>query len=82
MESLKPGTVFHNYLIVRLIGRGGMGEVYETIESQTNRRVALKVIQQKPDKNEEILRFLNEAQSLGQVCIIGQGSHRLGRSTS
>lgn len=44
-----------------------MGEVYEAIESQTNRRVALKVIQQKTDKNEEILRFLNEAQALGQV---------------
>ena len=36
-------TWFGRYEVLRLIGRGGMGFVYEAIDSELNRRVALKL---------------------------------------
>src|SRR2546423_350675 len=39
-----PGQQFGEYRIVRLLGRGGMGEVYEAVQAGTGRSVALKVM--------------------------------------
>jgi serine/threonine protein kinase len=42
---IPPGTVLnHIYEVGRLIGRGGMGEVYEGVNVNTDERVAIKVI--------------------------------------
>jgi serine/threonine-protein kinase len=41
---LKPGDEFEGYRIERLLGRGGMGEVYEAIQTGLGRRVAIKVL--------------------------------------
>ncbi|MFZ5896355.1 MAG: protein kinase domain-containing protein [Myxococcota bacterium] len=44
-EPLRPGTVFHEqYEIVRCIGFGGMGVVYEALHLPTRRRRALKTL--------------------------------------
>lgn len=69
MDLLQAGTTFQNYSITRLIGRGGMGEVYEAIENPIGRKVALKVIANKEDAETQsaIQRFLNEAQALSKV---------------
>lgn len=41
--SLAPNTLIHQrYLVVRVIGRGGMGAVYEAIDQRLGNRVALK----------------------------------------
>jgi serine/threonine protein kinase len=71
MQRFKDGTKLGSYTIVRLVGRGGMGEVYEAYEHTLDRRVALKVISpQKPgskSENEMIDRFMREARTLAQV---------------
>jgi serine/threonine protein kinase len=41
---LQPGDEFEGYRIERLLGRGGMGEVYEAIQSGLGRPVAIKVL--------------------------------------
>ncbi|MFI5459937.1 MAG: WD40 repeat domain-containing serine/threonine-protein kinase [Isosphaerales bacterium] len=62
------GVRFGPYRIVRMIGKGGMGVVYEVEESGTSRRLALKVLPTcgLPD-SENRARFRREAESLTQL---------------
>jgi serine/threonine protein kinase len=56
------------YRIVRLIGAGGMGEVYEGENVRVRLRVAIKVLQQSlATSDDAILRFEREAQASGQI---------------
>src|SRR5438045_2193197 len=51
-----------DFEIVRLLGKGGMGEVYEARQSNPERRVALKVLAPWLAENDEALeRFWREA---------------------
>jgi eukaryotic-like serine/threonine-protein kinase len=43
-DSLQPGSAFGQHRIVRLLGRGGMGEVYEVEHELTGKRHALKLL--------------------------------------
>ena len=44
MAELEQGTLFAGYRIGQILGRGGMGVVYEATEIALDRRVALKLI--------------------------------------
>ncbi|MGE4130909.1 MAG: protein kinase [Bdellovibrionales bacterium] len=71
MQSLKNGTQLGAYTIVRLIARGGMGEVFEAHEALLDRRVALKIISPDDPKAHDALnliqRFMQEARILAKV---------------
>ncbi|MCA9125705.1 MAG: protein kinase [Planctomycetales bacterium] len=54
------------YSIVREIGRGGMGVVYEALHTKLQRRVALKVLPSVASTN-QAKRFLREARAAGQL---------------
>jgi uncharacterized RDD family membrane protein YckC len=60
--SLEPGTEWGPYRIGRLLGRGGMGEVYEADHLHSGRRVALKVLRNRLQTQDERARFLREGQ--------------------
>src|SRR5882724_8334554 len=40
----RVGTAFGKYNITSLLGKGGMGEVYEAFDTDKNRPVALKIL--------------------------------------
>jgi serine/threonine protein kinase len=53
---------FGSYRIVRPLGKGGMGQVYEAEEIESGRRVALKLLSRGLGDDEERERFLREGQ--------------------
>ncbi|MBK8268812.1 MAG: serine/threonine protein kinase [Planctomycetes bacterium] len=55
------------YRIIRELGRGGMGIVYEAEQASPRRRVALKVIRQAFASADLVRRFHQEAYVLGQL---------------
>lgn len=55
-----PGQRFGPYVIVRPLGKGGMGQVYEAEEAESGRRVALKLLSRGLGDDEERERFLRE----------------------
>ena len=62
LAQLGPGTVIGNrYEIIRLLGQGGMGAVYQAHDRELDRQVAIKVIRGDMTANPEILkRFKQE----------------------
>lgn len=61
MSSLHPGDVFAGLTVIKLLGEGGMGEVYLVENPALGRREALKVIRAS-DRGDQLLhRFRNEA---------------------
>ena len=55
------------YRILRLLGEGGMGAVYEAEQEQPRRTVALKVIKQGRAGPQALRRFEQESQALGRL---------------
>jgi uncharacterized RDD family membrane protein YckC len=64
---LVPGQFFGVYRILRLLGQGGMGEVFEAEEAETGRHVALKVLRYAPDSPTARQRFLREGRLAASV---------------
>jgi uncharacterized RDD family membrane protein YckC len=64
---LTEGDRWGAYQIGRLLGRGGMGEVYDAEHVPSGRRVALKVLSSPLQSAEERARFLREGQLAASV---------------
>ena len=62
------GKTIGHIQIVNLIDKGGMGDVYEGLDTKLNRKVAVKVIGSKARRDPKSkARFLREAQALSQL---------------
>jgi len=62
------GAEFDGYRIVRLLGQGGMGAVYEGLELSLNRRVAIKMLAESINRNPDaVKRFQREARAVAAV---------------
>lgn len=78
--SFRPGDHLGDFEIVREIGRGGMGVVYEAIQSSLQRNIALKVLPALDDER-RVQRFEREARTAAGlhhtniVPIFGVGEH-------
>jgi uncharacterized RDD family membrane protein YckC len=65
--SLPDGTRVGPYRIVRTLGRGGMGTVYEADEMDSGRRVALKVLEERLNDERERQRFDREGRLAASI---------------
>jgi uncharacterized RDD family membrane protein YckC len=63
----RPGQDFGAYHIVRALGRGGMGSVFEAEEIDSGRRLALKVLSHSLDSPGARQRFLREGRLAASV---------------
>jgi len=62
-----PAARVGRYRIVRELGRGGMGTVYEAIQDQPRRKVALKLLHASISSERTTERFVREAELLGRL---------------
>ncbi len=66
--ALAAGTRLGKYQVVRLIGEGGMGAVYEGVHLAIGKKVAIKIISPHLAENLDArARFLREAQLTSRV---------------
>ncbi len=66
--ELSPGTELGHYKLVRLIGAGGMGQVYQATDTRLDRSVAIKVLPSHVASNRDVrARFEREARTISQL---------------
>ncbi|GAA4665967.1 serine/threonine-protein kinase [Gordonia humi] len=64
----ESGSTLGPYRLVRLLGRGGMGEVYEAVDEVKDRTVALKILPAHLADDEGFrARFLRESQTVARL---------------
>jgi serine/threonine protein kinase len=66
--ELQPGVVLGKYRIVRRLGAGGMGTVYEAVHVEIGKRVALEVLSgELTAEARSRARFLREAKAASKL---------------
>jgi serine/threonine-protein kinase len=79
------GQTIAHYRVVKLLGRGSMGAVYEAVDEKLDMRVALKVVTGDEVSPDDRARLLNEAQVMASlnhrfICsvhLVGEDQERL-----
>lgn len=66
--GLVPGTMVGEYQVERLVGEGGMGQVYGAVHPVIGKRAAIKVLLPEICRNRSMVeRFVMEARSVNQI---------------
>jgi serine/threonine protein kinase len=66
-EIPKGELIDKKYLVQKMIGRGGMGSVYEVQDVINNRSIALKILHQMAGEDDSEQRFLREFEMLSKI---------------
>ncbi|HEY5950252.1 MAG TPA: protein kinase, partial [Kofleriaceae bacterium] len=66
-SRLPLGHVLGSYRLIRKLGEGGVGTVYEGEHIRLGRKMALKVLHPETASAETIVRFFNEARAVNQI---------------
>jgi eukaryotic-like serine/threonine-protein kinase len=70
-DILVRGSTIGRYVVLGLVGRGGMGEVYAAYDPELDRKVALKLLRIKPGNGVSLTegrqRTLREAQAIARL---------------
>ncbi len=76
-----PGQMFGPYRVHRLLGRGGMGQVYEVEHVENGRRLAVKVLNEACASEVDKKRFLREGRVAASVshpnCVYVYGTEEI-----
>ncbi|HEX4621753.1 MAG TPA: serine/threonine-protein kinase, partial [Myxococcaceae bacterium] len=65
---LQVGSAVGRYFVLRPLGAGAMGVVYEAYDPQLNRKIALKILRPEPTRSErDTGELLHEAQAMAQL---------------
>ena len=66
-RGLETGTAVGRYLLLELVGSGGMGDVYAAYDPKLDRRVALKLMNERVASPALAARFAREAQAVARL---------------
>jgi eukaryotic-like serine/threonine-protein kinase len=65
--AIERGQNIDRFVVIGLVGRGGMGEVYAAYDPDLDRKVAIKLLRSRGDKTEGRTRLLREAQAIAKL---------------
>jgi len=64
---LERGQTIDRFVVLGLVGRGGMGEVYAAYDPQLDRKVAIKLLRAQGGASDGKSRLLREAQAIAKL---------------
>ncbi|MDB4952657.1 MAG: serine/threonine protein kinase [Myxococcales bacterium] len=66
-SQVRLGHVIGNYRLIRSLGEGGVGAVYEAEHVRLGRKTALKILHPDVVTDEIVVRFFNEARAVNEI---------------
>ena len=65
--TLERGQTIDRFVVLGLVGRGGMGEVYAAYDPELDRKIAIKLLRARGDAADGRARLLREAQAIAKL---------------
>jgi tetratricopeptide (TPR) repeat protein len=65
--NLERGQTIDRFVVLGLVGRGGMGEVFAAYDPELDRKIAIKLLRARDDAADGRARLLREAQAIAKL---------------